>query len=209
MTTVNRIAAPDYAALAAAFLDSFKSWARVDHNDDDEALELLLAEAMNLLERQLGISIAYQEWTWTPIPEPGTPGTRAGSGTNRLACCGGGPAVSSGYLPIPIRGVQSFTVTRGEPPVDVSDQFYLSGETYWGDFGQTYLASYSGVQASDDIVLVAGTDDAAEVPPALVNILFRYALFLWENRESGAAHAVTEMPDFLQRAWSIYWTPRL
>lgn len=200
--TITRDGAADYMALATDYLPQFKSWARIDHDDDDDSLTLTLAGAIEQLSKQLGIDIARGVWLWIPI-SASAPGV-----TNRLACACAPQGWSSTYIPVPVRGVVSFTVSRGEPPVDVSAGFHLAGNLYWGDFGETFLASDAGAQVGDVVRLTGGTDTASDVPPALTNIVFRYGLFIWENRESATDKTIAEVPDFLLRAWSIYWTPR-
>lgn len=196
-----RNGAPLFLPLALLYLPQFKAWARIDHTDDDDSLSLMLAGAIDQLSRQLGIEIALGEWTWSPV-DPGMPGN-----TNRLACACNPPGWSATYIPIPVRGVTSFTVDRGG--VDVSNDFHLSGDTYWGDFGEMFLASDGGAQVGDVVTLVSGTLDEADVPFGLTSIIFRYGLYIWENRESASEKNLSEVPDFLLRAWSVYWTPRV
>jgi hypothetical protein len=176
----------DYTALPAALLDDFKAWARIDHTDDDRGLSLILARAIELLERQFGVCIAPSVWTWRPVVD-----AMAG---NRLACgCYGAPAYSANLAPVPLRGVVAFTVMRGDVPDDVSSQFELVG----GDdtFAQLYLASAEGVGQSDVVQLETGQPiDPDKFPPALMDVVFRYALFLWENRESAPTEALATCP---------------
>lgn len=208
--SLSRLSA-DYNALPDALLVPFKAWARIDHDDDDASCKLTIARTIDLLERQLGILIAPQEWLWIPRDDMGNATT-----DNRLACycqhCG--PMVSWSYLPIPLRGVTAFTVSREGN--DVSADFRLAGDISYADFGQSYLASANGVQVADEITLkggatVSGTapDLMTDLPPALLDLIFRYGLFLWENRESATDRAMSEVPDWVNRSWAAFWVPRV
>ena len=198
--------------LATELLVPFKAWARIDHDDDDASLTLTLARALDLLQRQWGVVLIPSEWRWVPRPE--------GSGLdlqtdNRLLCFCQHPAgrLSWSAVPVPIRGVSGFTVER--EGLDVSAEFTLSGDIFYGDFGQTYLTSADGIKPADVVTLVGGpvnaTDeaDADMLPPAVVDVLFRYSLFLWENRESSTDKQMSEVPDWINRAWALFWVPRV
>jgi hypothetical protein len=198
----------DDAAWTAYLLDDFKQWARIDHTDDDASLKLMLASVTDLLERQLGISIAPAGWHWVPR-----------EANDPLDTIDRGPCHHARqlwtYVPVPFRGAIEFTVSRASG--DVTSEFVLDGDTHPGNFGQQYLAAVSGaagVAVDDAVMLAVGFDPAKDsieqLPPALLDVLFRYALYIWENRESVVVgNTVNEMPDFLSRAWAPFWTPRV
>jgi hypothetical protein len=203
----------DAQALATELLPTFKGWARIDHNDDDTAATACLARTIGQLERQFGILIASQQWEWTPrdVQSPAQP---ANLPENRLCCCQGMPPFSWGFLPLPLRGVTDATVTRvvppPDPPADVSDQFRITGEVNYSDFGQAYLQGLDGATVQiADVVTLATNVTADIVPPELVDVILRYALFIWENRESATDRGMTDVPDWLNRAWGPFWSPRV
>lgn len=199
MIRLTRVGPPEYADLVEALLPPFKAYARIDHDDDDDGLKLILSETVALLERQFGVAIAPQVWAWQL---DGTTATSA----NRLACaCDGLPASAI----VPIRGVNDWRASRGTPPVDVTAEYSMAGNLYWADFSPLALERAGGIVGGDTLELIAGMPEGGSLSPGLFNLVFRYGLFLWENRESGGAQDLTEAPDWLLRVWSTYWTPRL
>jgi hypothetical protein len=201
--------------LATELIPAFKAWARIDHTDDDNAITLLLARTISLLERQLGILIATQTWDWIPrVKDYGT-AAPANAPENRLQCCNGFPAISWGFLPVPLRGITKITVKRpntgqGSPTTDVTAQFQLWGDVNYCEFGQIYLQGINGatVEVADIVTLQTEVTEAL-LAYELVDIILRYALYLWENRESATASAMAEVPDFLSRTWGPLWSPRV
>jgi hypothetical protein len=190
--------------LAEELLPDFKAWARIDHTDDNSALELMLSRTMGLLERQWGVAIAPAIWEW--VPRSGAYALPTGVPENRLACACP-PLVSWSYVPIPLRGITGATVAHGG--VDVSNTFALAGDTVYGDFGQMYLQALVDPIQTDDVVTLNVETSATMLPPELVDVLFRYALFIWENRESATERGMAEVPDWINRAWGPFWSPRV
>lgn len=184
----------DVAALAASMLDGFKVHVRVDHDDDDQYLQDTLGRAIAQIERRSGISIAPQTFRWIPkVEELG----------------------SQFWLPleerlslVPVFGVADFTADRGG--VDVSDQYTLVGDVSPNAFAQLRLVRPGGLYAGDVIMLEAGFETAAEVPPEVEDVIYRYGAYLYEFRESSAASSVTsQMPEWFNEALGTLWAPRV
>jgi hypothetical protein len=199
----------DPRALATAMMVGFKEWARIDHDDDDNSITLTLARTIGLLERQFGVLIASQTWEWLPRTVSDTTGY-ADAPENRLCCANGGARVSWFYVPIPLRGITSVTGYR--PGMgDITAYFRLAGDSTYSNFAQTYLESLqSDMQVEPEDVFTLATNVVYDIVPfELVDVILRYALFMWENRESATERAMAEVPDWLNRAWAPFWSPRV
>ena len=117
---------------------------------------------------------------------------------NRLCCCNGTPAISWGFLPLPLRGVTGFSMTLANPG---SGSFRLVGDLDYSTFGQIYLQGIDGSTVQVGDVAELSTDVTMEVLGfELVDLILRYSLFLWENRESATERGMSEVPDWLNRA---------
>jgi hypothetical protein len=191
---------------------AFKEWARIDHTDDDNSITLVLARTIALLERQFGILIASQSWEWTPRSAEDSAGA-SGAPENRLCCRNGtqgGQPVSWGYLPIPLRGITGFSGYRIGFGT-LNPYFQLAGDTTYGNFAQIFLESIDAaipIEVGD--VFTLDTEVTYDIVPfELIDVILRYALFLWENRESATEREMREVPDWLNRAWGPFWTPRV
>jgi len=203
----------DYDTMIEALLIAFKQWARIDHDDDDGSLGLTLMRGLDLLERQWGVVLNVSTWRWVPREANGM--GLAEQDDNRLACmCRHVPPRASWkQVPVPIVGIAGFRVDRDG--TDVSADFSLTGDTFYPDFGQAYLSSADGVQPGDVVMLSAGplvsgtTPNVNLYPPAVVDVLFRYCLFLWENREAATDKQMADVPDWVNRAWALFWQPRV
>lgn len=186
----------DAHAVPDALLVAFKAWARIDHDDDDDALRLNLARVVDLLERQFGIAIAPQEWAWLPLQPRSPASARFGSALPALG--------------LPVRGVADFTATRGAE--DVTDEYEIEGAGALSGtaYDELRLVRAGGILPGDTLLLTAGVtvDTVDALTPALVDLLLRYGLYLWENRESGSAATLADVPDWVNRAWATFWTPR-
>jgi len=60
-----------------------------------------------------------------------------------------------------------------------------------------------------DIYFESGYLSKDDMPTNLVNIIFRYAAHLYENRESVRIGEPKMLPDWVQYAMSSIWTPRV
>jgi len=91
-----------------------------------------------------------------------------------------------------------------------SGAFRLVGDLDYSMFGQIYLQGMDGATVQVGDVCELSTDVTMEVLGfELVDLILRYALFLWENRESATDREMSEVPDFLNRAWGPFWSPRV
>jgi len=205
--------------LAAALLPKFKEWARIDHNDDDALATSMLAAVIASLERQWDIAFAPARYEWRPYETNAVPPDRPYNAAWPWRA--GYPSPSAWtYVPVPIRGISTFKVLK--PPYtgganDVSANFVLAGDLNYATFGQTFLqakAGTTGLQPDWQVILETegiyhDPEDTSYLPPALWNVVARYALFVWENRESAMPTNLQEVPDFHDRAWAVFWAPRV
>lgn len=81
--------------------------------------------------------------------------------------------------------------------VDITDQFTidkLHGMVYPHPRGHkiTFFSGFNGV---------------SEMPPNLVNIIFRYGAHLYENRESVRVGTPKNLPDWVEFALASIWVP--
>lgn len=178
---------PDYTTLPGVLLDDFKAWIRVDHADDDAAISSTLARAISQLERQFAVSIHPRVWTET------------------ITELGAAFYLQEPPVPVPLRGIVNFTAFRGG--VLVPDEYKLLRDYRAYPFGPVFLTGPFLVD--DDLGFQVGFGIGPfQMPPDLMDVVFRYAAFMWENRESGAERNLSEMPDWVDRAWSGFWVPR-
>ncbi len=195
------------ATVAAALLDSFKAWARIDHDDDDAQLTLVLRRAMAALERQLGISIATATWEFVPYTD---------TLVDTLPVivphwCGCDPIGNrpTSMVTIPLVGVRSFTATDVDN-VDVTADFVLVMPSLDDVLGPARLrAKVGNIPADTRFVVTVGSEDDDDMPPEVTDVLYRFALYLWESRESAAERSMTEVPDWATRAFGSLWVPRV
>lgn len=193
------------AATAQAMLASFKQWARIDHADDDVQLELVLRRAMASLERQLGISIVSAEWEFVPftdtLQDTSPPYVPQGCGCEPVTLRPASQVV------VPVLGVSSFTASDVGGG-DVTADFTLVHPYQDMVTGRARLIAKTGtIPADTKFILVVGA--TADMPAEVIDVVYRFALYLWENRESATDRAMSEVPDWLNRSWGTLWVPRV
>ena len=178
----------DARALAASLLPTFKDHARIDNTDDDAQAELTLARAISQLERQYGIAIAPQVWAWV---------------------WGYDPLGFRGRIPtreaVPVKNVYSYSVDfNGD---DISAQFSLVAAADLT--GESFLYNPTGFIPGAVIELSAGYQAADDIDVTLLDLILRYAAYLWENREAAADNKLDFVPDWVNQAWAAFWVPRV
>lgn len=182
----------DVNTLAEALLPLLKAQSRIDRDDEDAQATEIMARVIGRVERQCGICIAPQEYTWVPRPASGT------YYSERM------PPDYWREMAIPVRGFTDVTgVDSGSLPLVVT----LRGDVGQLKFGPVWVGRQpSGMQPSDTFTIKAGYETAEDVPPELRDTLVRYGASLWEYREAWGAN-VDVMPEWVTEALGIFWVP--
>lgn len=180
------------AAIVDALLPAFLAQSRITDPADESEARSVLGRAINFVEIRSGIVIASATFLWVPIYL--------------------GSPYQVNHLPIPVRGTTSFIAER--EGVDVSDQYWITGNAL-NDYSAMYLSREGGFYAGDNFILEAGFqrnyDPALPIPtaPALVDVILRYAAYLWEFREAATlGQAANLTPDWFNESIAIFWVPR-
>jgi uncharacterized phiE125 gp8 family phage protein len=183
----------DVMTLAAAMLPLLKDQSRITRTDEDTQATEIMARAIGRVERECGIAIAPQEWTWTPRAI-GTPAVWNATTEWRLS-------------EVPVRGVAGMTAEDAAGVAFVD--FDLVGNREQGAFAELHVTRPAGVQAGDVFTIEAGWDDPADMPAELRDTLVRYAASLWEFREAWATTNVDTVPEWVTAALGVFWVPRV
>jgi uncharacterized phiE125 gp8 family phage protein len=183
----------DVMTLAAAMLPLLKAQSRITRTDEDVQATEIIARAIGRIERECGIAIAPQEWTWTPRAI-GTPAVW--NATTEWA-----------LSEVPVRGVASMAGEDADGVAFVD--FTLHGNVEQGAFAELHVSRPNGVQAGDEFTIEAGWDDPADMPAELRDTIVRYAASLWEYREAWATQNVDTVPEWVTAALGVFWVPRV
>lgn len=178
--------------LALAMLPLLKAQSRIDRDDEDAQAQEMIARSIGRIERQCGIAIAPQEWTWMPRDPD--------------ALVAWNDTTAWPLSRVPVRGFSAITGvdTLGDPITDIR----LRGNTEQGAFAVVHLSRAGGVQSGDLYTIVAGWDDPANMPPELRDTVIRYAATFWEHREAWQLSGVTsDVPEWVTEALGIFWVP--
>jgi len=180
------------AGIVAALLPAFKAQSRITDPLDDAEAKSVLGRAINFVEIRSGIVIAAATFLWVPIYA--------------------GAPFDVSHLPVPVRGLTTFMADR--EGVDVSDEYWLTGNAM-NDYAMVIMSREGGFYPGDNFVLEAGlprnydTDTPLPIAPALVDVVLRYAAYLWEFREAATlGQAANLTPDWFNESIAIFWVPR-
>lgn len=183
----------DVTVLATAMLPLLKAQSRITRTDEDSTATEMIARAIGRIERECGIAIAPQEWTWTPRAI-GTPAVW--NATTEWA-----------LSEVPVRGVAAMTAADagGVPVTD----FALIGNTLQSAFAELHVSFPGGMQVGTVMVIEAGWDDPAEMPAELRATIIEFAASLWEFREAWATTNVETVPEWVMARMGSFWVPRV
>ena len=181
----------DVMTLAVAMLPLLKAQSRITRVDEDEQATEIMARAIGRIERECGIAIAPQEWTWTP----------------RLTSTVWNATTEWTLSEVPVRGVAKMIATASDG--STRTDFDLIGNAEQGAFARLHVVFPEGMPVGMVMDIEAGWDDPAEMPPELRDTIVRYAASLWEFREAWATQNVDTVPEWVTAALGGFWVPRV
>lgn len=182
----------DVMALAAAMLPLLKAQSRIERADEETQATEILARAIGSIERQCGIAIAPQEWTWTP----------------RLVSTVWNATTEWALSEVPVRGVAKMIATAADG--STRTDFELIGNAEQGAFAALHIVFPEGMPVGTVMEIEAGWDNPADMPPELRDVIVRYAASLWEFREAWATgSAVDTVPEWVNASLGSFWVPRV
>ena len=171
----------DVNALPKALLATTKSHLRVDFTDDDEYIKDVIKRAIAMFENESEISVNPSSYIWKP---------------DHTDYCGD-------TVPIPITPVIDFTVADSDDE-DLTEDYEVASNSQRGVMLYRLVGSYvDGLAVSID----SGYSTKDELPPGILDVVLLIACHLYENR--GVLISQKEIADFMRRATSSYWKPRL
>lgn len=184
----------DVMTLATAMLPMLKAQSRITRTDEDAQATEIMARAIGRVERQSGICIAPQEFTWMPRDPTRNPNLSGWGDVWR-------------EVEMPVRGF--FEVTGLDTEGEAID-YFMVGDADQTQFGRAWIQRRpNGMQPNDLWTIKAGYVDPEEMPAELRDTLVRYAAALWENREAWATQNTDVMPEWVTEALGIFWIPKV
>jgi hypothetical protein len=173
----------DLVTLPAGLLPAARSHLRVDGNWDDAGITSTIARAIAWFERVTGVSVNPVTYLWTPAQREFS---------------------ISGYAPVPVSPVNSFTAAIGAS--NVTADYQITTDTVHGVEINTLVGSWaSGLT----ITIPSGTASAAALDPGIADIVLRYTAHLYEHREILVAGSEAQTPGWMLDVVSNWWKPRL
>ena len=162
-------------------LQATKAHLRIDFSDDDEYVKDVIARAIAMFENESEISVNPSSYIWKP---------------DAADYCGD-------VVPIPITPVVDFTAMDADEN-DLTEEYEVASNSQRGVMIYRLVGSYaSGLAVSID----SGYATKDELPPGILDLVLLVACHLYENR--GVLISQKEIADFMRRATSSYWKPRL
>lgn len=171
----------DYSTLPKALLAATKAHLRVDFTDDDPYILDVIKRAISLFERESEVSVNPSTYIWKPDP---------------ANYCGD-------VAPVPISPVIDFTAVDSDD-VDVTELFEVASNSMHGVMIYRLVGAYVGGLT---VTIESGYTTKDELPPGILDIVLLVSCHLYENR--GVMLSSSEVADFVQRAMSSYWKPRM
>jgi hypothetical protein len=183
----------DRTTLVEYMLPSAKQHMRVEFDRDDDFIKLVLARAIDFFERFTGFSVFAATYQWRPETSQLKPGVG---------------------VPIPVQPVSAWTILDNDG-LDVTVDYRLIGQISPDVPGTCYLdvqqddrwSFYGPGQYPHVATLQVGFLDIGLVPPGILDVVYRAAAFLYENRESAAIIRMDTAP-YLNSIFTDYWIPR-
>ena len=171
----------DYVALPKALLAATKSHLRVDFTDDDQYIQDVIKRAIAMFENESEISVNPSTYIWKP---------------DSADYCGD-------VVAIPITPVIDFSAMDAEED-DVTEFYEIASNSQRGVMIYRLVGSYVDGLA---VTIESGYSTKDELPAGILDIVLLIACHLYENR--GVLISQKEIADFMRRATSSYWKPRL
>lgn len=175
------VTAVDYTTLPTALLPNAKAQSRVTHTHDDQFLTDTLARAIDQFERFSGRHVFAAEVLWTLT----------------------GSSFTDSRVRSVVQPIVSFSAQAGG---DVSADYAAEAE---GSFGGTQIWFIRGAyQAGLSFSIVTGYDDAADIPPGILDVVLKMTAYRYENREQLVPGGQMLTPNWLEHELAAYWVPR-
>jgi len=171
----------DSVTLVNEMFDMFKQHLRILHDVEDDTIHMYLAGAIDAIATYMGNDIFYTSYQ---VYYPQQPDYRPPSSLMGWYC---GKWYISNVQIIDTNGVDK-----------VAD--------YTIDYEHGMIYPHP---LDHQVWFNAGFQSAADVPPNLTNIIFRYAAHLFENREAVRVGEPKHLPDWVNFALASIWKPRI
>jgi hypothetical protein len=191
----------DPTKLPGELLSLAKSHCRILFDDDDAYLTSLIGSMIDLFERLTQFWVFGSTVEWVPGPSdvprdiPGACYGVATASTWQLPC---GPASTS------------FTATDADAG-DCSTRFAILGDAGTGAYAAAVLQLLPGevlpTALPVTVSLTVGFEAAADLPPALTDIILRMVAWRYEQREMGLMPGVDVTP-YANSLITSFWVPR-
>jgi uncharacterized phiE125 gp8 family phage protein len=177
-----KIKTKDYAALPTALLPKAKAQARVDGSYDDAIITDMIARAIDLFERETGVSVFVTQYEWAP---------------DQADFC-------NNVATIPFSPVNTMTAKDGAN-VDVSSSYSFTTMSQFG----VMIYKLNGAWIDGVVFTIESGYAAAALPPGVLDVVMRVTAHLYDNREILVPGTQMMVPDFLRVAMATYWMPHV
>lgn len=178
-----KVVSRDLTSLPAALLAQAKQHLRIDGSYDDAFVESIIARAIGRFEQVNEVTINPTEVLWTVKQTD----------------------FVDGAATAPVRPATISTIEEGEPPVDVSSDYQLVLK--WNSIHGIPIEVLQGPAGALSATLTCGFATAADLPPPVLDVVFRYAAHLYEHREILIPGTEFVAPDLAMDA--TWWAPRV
>jgi hypothetical protein len=171
----------DFTTLPKALLAAAKAHLRVDFTDDDQYIQDCIKRAISLFERESEVTVNPTTYIWKPDPAD---------------YCGD-------VLMIPMTPVIDFTAADADE-IDVSENYQVASNSMHGVMIYRLVGGYvDGLT----VTIESGYTTKDELPPGILDLVLLLSCHLYEHR--GVFLPANQTDDFMRRAASSYWKPRL